>query len=147
MGEFAIINAQFRVGDGDTIAKDWEALACLETLHIPYAIWDGSTAPAALVPLLPMADNNPPMGRANGPGRSLAARFDQAAVRSYYGDFIQQGEEAYIRSHFRDEGVHSGGGAENLIKMMGQLMRGYAEEGILPEHLKPLANIGNPGTT
>ncbi|RDX57337.1 hypothetical protein OH76DRAFT_1451320 [Lentinus brumalis] len=121
-GEYAIFNAQFRVGDGDTIAKDWEALACLETFHIPYVIWDGASAPSALASSLPMADTNPPVGGARGPGRGLTARFDQAAVRAYYTDFIERGEQAYIDSHYRDVGT--GMGAEKLIQMMGELMRG-----------------------
>ncbi|KAI0714257.1 hypothetical protein C8T65DRAFT_806235 [Cerioporus squamosus] len=121
MGEYAVFNAQFRVGDGDTIAKDWEALGCLETFHIPYAIWDGTSAPSALAPSLPMADTNPPVGGVSGPGRALTARFDQSAVRAYYADFIERGEQAYIDSHYRDVGT--GMGAEKLLQMMGELMR------------------------
>ena len=54
-GEYAILHLQFRVGDGNRISKDWEALGVCETIRIPYTIWDGTAPPASLIPSLPLA--------------------------------------------------------------------------------------------
>ena len=119
-GEYVIFNAQFRVGDGDLISKHWEALACLETILIPYAIWDGTSSPATLVSSLPQADKQP----MSGMGRALRARFDQPAVKAYYADYIEHGEEAYIRSHFGDARADMTLGAEKMVEMMGEMLLG-----------------------
>ena len=138
VGEYAIFHAQFRVGDGDTISKHWEALSCLETLVVPYAIWDGTSPPATLVSLLPQADKQPP----SDVGRALRARFDQPAVKTYYADYLEKGEEAYIRSHFGDARADMTRGAEQMMEMMGKMLLGSVAQsgntGVLVQRLKDM---------
>ncbi|KAI0707398.1 hypothetical protein C8Q76DRAFT_860519 [Earliella scabrosa] len=100
-GECVIFHLQFRVGDGNYISKDWEAFRLLETLRIPYAIWAGTTSPSVLATTLPLAHKRPPSSDARG--RTPCVRFDQDAVSRQYADFIERGEDAYLRSHYGDE--------------------------------------------
>ncbi|KAL1949445.1 hypothetical protein VTO73DRAFT_8326 [Trametes versicolor] len=121
-GDFAILHLQFRVGDGDTISKDWEALGALEALFLPWAPSD-ITSP----PCLPTAQA--PASGAEGSGL-LRAPFDQRGVRAHYADFIEQGEEAYMRSHFGDAGGGGGGmsRAEGMIAAMGEMLLGQGAQ-------------------
>ncbi|RPD60038.1 hypothetical protein L226DRAFT_613017 [Lentinus tigrinus ALCF2SS1-7] len=138
MGEYAIFRVQFRVGDGDTISKDWEALACLETIVIPYAIWDGTSSPATLASSLPQADTQP----SSGPGRALHARFDQAVVKTHYAEYVEHGEEAYIRAHFGDARADMTSGAEKMMEMMGEMLLGSVAQagntGVLVQRLRDM---------
>ena len=124
-GEYAIFHLQFRVGDGDRIAKDWEGFRLLESIHIPYAIWDGTTSPASLVPSLPLVHLPPSEGEAsNAKGRSLRVPFNQRAVSAHYEDFIERGEEAFMRSHYGDERADMARNADNMMAMMGEMLLG-----------------------
>ncbi|KAI0635897.1 hypothetical protein C8Q77DRAFT_1100288 [Trametes polyzona] len=128
-GEYAILHLQFRVGDGDMISKDWEALGALEAIYLPWAPWDGSTpldATAASLPSAhahslanPTADGSDSTAHA---GKLLRAPFDQRAIRSYYADFIERGEEAYMRSHYGDARADMARNADEMMAAMGEML-------------------------
>lgn len=101
-GDFVVLHLQFRVGDDNTIVKDWEALGTLEAITLPWAPWDGITAYADVAASL-RSVQSPPADK-SGPADAglLRVPFDQHAVHSYFADFIEHGEDAYIRSHFGD---------------------------------------------
>lgn len=126
-GEYVIYNLQFRVGDGDSVAKDWEALRCLETIHVPYAIWDGTSSPSSLASYLPLVQNQSSASAgasSEGKGQSLRAPFNQRAVTAHYADYIEHDEEAYVRSHFGDERTDMARNADNMMAMMGEMLLG-----------------------
>ncbi|KAI0671699.1 hypothetical protein C8Q78DRAFT_1168540 [Trametes maxima] len=136
-GDFAILHLQFRVGDGDAISKDWEAFHCLESIVLPWASWDGTTPPASLIPSLPTAQSPPVPTPTPAQGGSTAqtpsahalrAPFDQRAVRTYYADFIERGEEAYMRSHYGDARTDMARGAEQMMEMMGEMLLGHVAQ-------------------
>lgn len=126
-GDFAILHLQFRVGDGDTISKDWEALGALEALFLPWAPFHITSTSTALPAALPTAQA--PASGAEGSGL-LRAPFDQRGVRAHYADFIEHGEEAYMRSHFGDAGGGGGGmsRAEGMIAAMGEMLLGQGAQ-------------------
>ena len=139
VGEYAIFHAQFRVGDGDTISKHWEALSCLETLVVPYAIWDGTSPPATLVSLLPQADKQPP----SDVGRALRARFDQPAVKTYYADYLEQGKEAFVLSHFGRERLDALRRQTERLESMGmRTVRQFVQTGELDAMLASVRGAG-----
>ena len=119
-GEYAILHLQFRVGDGERITKDWEAFSLLDTLHIPYTLWDGTSNPASLVPSLVLAQSSDPTPES--PAKSVRIQFNQRAVKEHYADFIQHGEQAYVRSHFGEERANMAAQAEDMMTMMGEMM-------------------------
>ncbi|KAI1797406.1 hypothetical protein LXA43DRAFT_1070947 [Ganoderma leucocontextum] len=125
-GEYGKLRLQFRVGDGDRIAKDWEAIGCCETIRIPYAIWDGTAAHTSLALFLPLAHTPDPIPE--GRGKSLCVPFDQRAVSAYYADFIEHGEEAYMRSHFGDARADMAQSAESMGAMMGEMLLGQVAQ-------------------
>ncbi|KAI0368589.1 hypothetical protein BV20DRAFT_998254 [Pilatotrama ljubarskyi] len=139
-GEYAILQLQFRVGDGDGISKDWEAFGCLESLVLPWAPWDGTSPYSSLLSSLPSAQSPPttqPSGSPSFPssstssevrGFALRAPFDQRAVRAHYEDFIERGEEAYMRSHFGDARTEMTRSAESMVAMMGEMLLGQVAE-------------------
>ncbi|OJT10916.1 hypothetical protein TRAPUB_12572, partial [Trametes pubescens] len=120
-GDFAILQLQFRVGDGDTISKDWEALGALEAFFLPWASSDDTTAPASL----PTAQA--PASGGDGTGL-LRAPFDQRGVRAHYADFIEHGEEAYMRSHFGDAQTGGMSRAEGMVAAMGEMLLGQGAQ-------------------
>lgn len=129
-GEYAIFHLQFRVGDGDAISKEWQALGCLEKIHIPYATWDGTASPSTLASSLPLAQSDTPSSTAEGSsgsagvGQSLRASFNQRAIRAHYADFIERGEEAYLRSHYGDARANMARDADKMMEMMGEMLLG-----------------------
>jgi hypothetical protein len=125
-GEYAIFHLQFRIGDGKHISKDWEAIRICETIHIPYALWDGTAAPSSLVPSLPLAQT--PTPTITGNGKALRATFNQRVVREHYADFIEHGEEAYIRTHFGDARADMARSGEQMMEMMGEMLLGHVAE-------------------
>ncbi|EJF64993.1 hypothetical protein DICSQDRAFT_167141 [Dichomitus squalens LYAD-421 SS1] len=128
-GEHAILHLQFRVGDGHRIAKDWEAMTCIESLRLPYALWDGASPPSSLVPSLPLAQAPiPALAEGQQRGRAITAPLDQRAVRAHYADFIEHGEEAYLRSHFGDARADMARTMEGMMTMMGELFLGQVAE-------------------
>ncbi|KAM5535972.1 hypothetical protein V8D89_010412 [Ganoderma adspersum] len=122
-GEYAILHLQFRVGDGDRVSKDWEALGACEMIRIPYAIWDGTAPPISLASSLPLAQ-----APTSGTGKALRAGFNQRAVRAHYADFIERGEEAYIRVHFGDARADMVQSGERMMEMMGKMLLGQVAQ-------------------
>lgn len=112
---------QFRVGDDDTIFKDWVALGALEAFFIPWTPWDGVSTPAALATSLPTVQA--PASGAEG-SRLLRAPFDQRAVRAHYADFIEHGKEAYLRSHFGDVRADMSRSSDDMLAMLGEMLGG-----------------------
>ncbi|KAI9060681.1 hypothetical protein FKP32DRAFT_1595408 [Trametes sanguinea] len=129
-GDYAILHLQFRVGDGDNISKDWEAFNCLESVCFPWVSWDGSTPYTTLASSLPTvqsaARSAPDTG--SSPGRLLRATINQPLVRAYYKDFVEHGEEAYMRSHFGDARADLSRSADNMMEMMGELLLGQVAQ-------------------
>ncbi|EIW57518.1 uncharacterized protein TRAVEDRAFT_48557 [Trametes versicolor FP-101664 SS1] len=138
-GEYVIIQLQFRVGDDDRIFKDWVALGALEAIFLPWAPWDGTTTPAALAASLPTAQV--PASGAEG-SRLLRAPFDQRAVRTHYADFIEHGEEAYMRSHFGDARADMSRSIDDMLTMMGRLFGWNGAQGedteLMEQHLRDI---------
>ena len=156
-GDFVIYNFQFRVGDGDRIAKDWEALGCIESLRIPYALWDGTAAPTSLIPSLVLAQSPLPPSPSTPPSaassssssstpppsaHSVTAKLDQRAVRAHYADFVERGEEAYMRSHFGDARADMARSAEGVMAAMGEMLLGEVARagntGVLVQRLRDM---------
>lgn len=98
-GDFVVLQLQFRVGDGDTIAKDWQALDAVECIALPWAPWDEVVRPAVLARDLPAIESGPPVDLGPTGGRFLRARFDRDTIRHYFADIIDHGEDAFMRSH------------------------------------------------
>ncbi|OJT07607.1 hypothetical protein TRAPUB_1537 [Trametes pubescens] len=119
-GEYAILHLQFRVGDGNTISKDWEALGALEAFFLPWAPWDGTSAPAALAGSFPTAQAPASDASSTTHGRLLRAPFDQPGVDEYFADFIEHGEEAYTRSHYGDARANMSRVADESMAVMGE---------------------------
>ncbi|KAL1949447.1 hypothetical protein VTO73DRAFT_8328 [Trametes versicolor] len=121
-GEYVILHLQFRVGDGNTISKDWEALGALEALLLPWAPSDGTSTPAALAASLPTAQSSTSGESSTVRGRLLRAPFDQRGVDEYFADFIEHGEEAYMRSHFGDARADMSRLADESMAVMGEAL-------------------------
>ncbi|OSD06538.1 hypothetical protein PYCCODRAFT_1383571 [Trametes coccinea BRFM310] len=132
-GDYAIMHMQFRVGDGDNVSKDWEALSCLESLCFPWVSWDGSTPHASLASSLPTAQS-PILSADNtgsssaAPGHLLRAPINQPMVRAHYKDFIEHGEEAYLRSHYGDARAEMSRSADGMMEMMSELLLGQVAQ-------------------
>ncbi|KAJ8469814.1 hypothetical protein ONZ51_g8750 [Trametes cubensis] len=126
-GDYAILHLQFRVGNGDNISKDWEALGCLESFFIPWAPWDGTTPYASLAASLPTAQSAYLATPGDAP-TSVRATFDQRAVRAHYADFIEHGEDAYLRSHYGDARADMAQSAEGMLATMGELLLGQVAQ-------------------
>lgn len=145
-GDYVILHLQFRVGDGDMIYKDWQALSALEAFFIPWASCDGTSMLPALAASLPTAQS--PAARDNGPvhGRLMRAPFDHHAVREYFADFIERGQDAYTRSHFGDAHADMLHGAEERVEMMGEaFLQQIAQDRntveVLTQHLRDVGMV------
>ena len=136
-GEYAIFNLQFRVGDGENITKDWQAMECLETFRIPYVLWDGTSDPSTFVSSLPLAQTPSlvPASEMESPTRSLSVRFDQPAVTEHYSEFIEHGEEAYIRSHFGDARLSM---VRNTQSLLGMFLEQNGTMEVMLDHLRTM---------
>lgn len=55
-------------------------------------------------------------------GRLLRAPFDQRGVDEYFADFIEHGEEAYMRSHFGDARADMSRLADESMAVMGEAL-------------------------
>ncbi|OJT10745.1 hypothetical protein TRAPUB_12739 [Trametes pubescens] len=129
-GDFAVFQLQFHVGDDDTISKDWQALDALESIALPWAPWDNSTAPAFTALGLPSLQGPPLVHFSNAPGRLLCAPFDHGAVHEYFADLIEDSEDAFLRSHFgSSSAVLSNTVNVSMFTMADTLLKRVAEEG------------------
>ncbi|TFK94049.1 hypothetical protein K466DRAFT_477419 [Polyporus arcularius HHB13444] len=101
-GEYVIYRTQFRVGDDDRIATDFEALGRLCGLSIPFKLWEQGSDPLLLDNMLSQHihnDGHSPQG--------IVATIDRPALYEFYADYIERGEEAFIESHFGKERVEA----------------------------------------
>lgn len=114
-GDFVVFHLQFRVGDGETISTDWQALSALEAIFVPWLPWDGVEQPTSLASTLPTVQSRAPADPTPALGRLLRAGVDQSAVKDYFADLMELGEEAYIESHF-------GPGRADIVGRMDAIM-------------------------
>ena len=121
-GEYVIFTAQFRVGDGETISKDWEALRYLQGFSLAWSIWQ-TTDPHVLDNML--AQYHAKDGHIPG---GLRMSFDHSAMRRYYDDFVERGEDAHIRSHFGAERATMVESSHTMMGVMGNHMLDVLEE-------------------
>lgn len=129
-GDFAVFQLQFRVGDDDTILNDWQALDAIESISIPWAPWDNATPPAFTALGLPSLHRAPLVQFAGAEGRLLCAPFDHTAVHAYFADFIKNGQDAFVRSHFEaSSAVLLTGINDSMFTMADRLLKRIAEEG------------------
>lgn len=129
-GDFAVFQLQFRVGDDDTILNDWQALDAIESISIPWAPWDNATPPAFTALGLPSLQGPPLIHFAGAEGRLLCAPFDHTAVHAYFEDFIKNGQDAFVRSHFEaSSAVLLTGMNDSMFTMADRLLKRIAEEG------------------
>ncbi len=101
-GDFVLLQAQFRIGDGRRagIRKDPIALAHLFGLTVlplrsPWTWTGGEDSDPAAV--------DAALDASLGPGTiagELTATFSGGAIDAYYHDFVRRGERAHIESHY-----------------------------------------------
>ena len=97
-GDFAIIEMQFRVGDGEHITHDHAAIASCQALCLPcLAPWDGQDAELLDHELGAhfLSPFRSPVG--------LRAKFDHTTVDDWYADLLAHGEFAFLDSHHGPE--------------------------------------------
>ncbi|RDX57374.1 hypothetical protein OH76DRAFT_1368441 [Lentinus brumalis] len=96
-GQYAVIHAQFLIGDGSTATSPWKAMTCLESLYLPcVSPWDGHSAeshdreceydPAAV------CDES----RAGG----VHFNIDTEALDDFYRDWDCDGGITFLATHF-----------------------------------------------
>ncbi|TFK94053.1 hypothetical protein K466DRAFT_477247, partial [Polyporus arcularius HHB13444] len=93
-GDYAIVHMQFRVGDGQEISRDWEALCRMRSFRLPaVAPWDGQS---------PASHELGATALLLSPPRSIGIRafFDQDATLAYYREILEEGQRAFIESHY-----------------------------------------------
>ena len=89
-GQYAIMQMQFRVGDGKTIRTYWNALSRLDSLCMPFiAPWKGDS-PDAYDEVF--TKQRIPQG--------LCAYMDMEAIVTFYRDAAVKGEHAFVESHY-----------------------------------------------
>lgn len=144
-GDFVIFHFQFRVGNDNTIAKDWQALNALESFVLPWSPWDCVTPVEVITAVMPTIHTPPVANSVPSHGRLLCVPFDHAAVSTYYADFTDHSEERYLDSHFgsahRDV-VHSVN--ESMLMMGDRLLARIIEDGNVGVLLSRLRECGRP---
>ncbi len=100
-GQYAILQMQYRVGDGGSIRKDWTALRLVQTLTLPVIVpWEEDRSPTAIE-----ADFARDHAKSGATPLGMRVIFDQDAVQEFFKDGIKGGDEAHIRSHYGEKGV------------------------------------------
>ncbi|OJT03812.1 hypothetical protein TRAPUB_5542 [Trametes pubescens] len=142
-GDFVVFQLQFRVGDGDTISKDWEALSALEALFVPWVPWDGVQEPATLAMSLPTVQSSPYADGTSTLGRLLRVPFDQRAIKDYYADFVERGEHAYLESHFgRGPASTMQTSDSSMNAMVTEMIRRIVREGNISAFIERMSDAG-----
>lgn len=96
-GDHAVLELQFRCGDGRDVLHDHDALSFLAAFLLPWKEWDGlECIHKAFHEAL--YDQEPYYNPA-GHGR-IVAEFDRDAIAEYYKDYSEGGRAAHIRTHF-----------------------------------------------
>lgn len=142
-GDFVVLQLQFRLGNDDTISKEWDALGTIEAIFLPYVPWNGVPAITQLPPLLPTVQSPTSVYGIPAIGHLLRVPLDQEAVRHYFADFWQHGKEVYMRTHFgavRADLTHR---TESAMMMMGdRLLRGIVQSRNLVPLVQRLREAG-----
>lgn len=114
-GDYAIVYMQFRVGDGQEISRDWEALCRMRSFRLPaVAPWDGQSPASHELGATALLLSPPrPIG--------IRAFFDQDATLAYYREILEEGQRAFIESHYGVEQARTG-------RRMGADVRGRIRE-------------------
>lgn len=120
-GEFAILHMQFRVGDGDRIQREGEALVRLRAFILPFMLPDAPTDNSSTADAtstngstpMPGASYLPPPVRAlftsdphGTPGMlTICSEINLGVVCDYYGDLYRRDddgdrERAFLESHY-----------------------------------------------
>ncbi|TFK94086.1 hypothetical protein K466DRAFT_658079 [Polyporus arcularius HHB13444] len=104
-GEFALLHMQFRIGDGDLIVSEWDALSCLRALAVPVvAPYDPAVCNTTSLDASISLKTDPVSGKLidelASPGvTEVRLPFDFYAAEAYYEDLSEKGELAFIKSH------------------------------------------------
>lgn len=134
---------QFHVGDDDTICKDWEALNALECFALPWAPWDNATPSSFIALSLPTLRGPPLIEFPDTPGQLLCAPFDHAAVNHYFADFLENSEDAFLRSHIGpDSAVMLNTIKNTTLSMADRLLDRVIENGNMDVLLERLRACG-----
>lgn len=142
-GDFVVLHLQFRLGDDETISKEWDALQVIEAIFIPYVPLDGIGAHVDLSPSLPTVQSPVSVDDTPAIGRLLRVPLDQAAVRDYFADFLQHGQEAYMRSHFGAARADMTSRGDAAMMLMGdRLLRGVVQSRNLTQLVRRLREAG-----
>ncbi|KAI0714291.1 hypothetical protein C8T65DRAFT_644617 [Cerioporus squamosus] len=105
LGTMSSYSFQFRVGDGDKITKDFQALGCLAGLSLPWSP-SGLGESESSDPLVLDRSLAESMYRNGQEPGGLVAPFHHPTIRGYYEDYIvkgEKGEKAYVESRFGRE--------------------------------------------
>ncbi|KDQ14377.1 hypothetical protein BOTBODRAFT_187989 [Botryobasidium botryosum FD-172 SS1] len=115
-GDYAVLELQFRCGDGESCNFDINALVLCDCLMIPWMPWDGRvTASEVFMRMTPSALVFEFSHRRM---KALCAPFDSKAIISYYEDFATHGLEGHLRTHFGDAQASSHIESEAMIESM-----------------------------
>eukprot|EP01113_Clastostelium_recurvatum_P030295 TRINITY_DN3671_c0_g1_i6.p2 TRINITY_DN3671_c0_g1~~TRINITY_DN3671_c0_g1_i6.p2 ORF type:complete len:310 (+),score=36.79 TRINITY_DN3671_c0_g1_i6:1325-2254(+) len=82
--EFAIAQAFFRVGDGKTVVLAHQALHLCQSFHLPFFVTTTSKHGTSTL------------------RQVISAKWDHAAVKSYFSDLIEKGEQEHILTRHGD---------------------------------------------
>ncbi|OJT10743.1 hypothetical protein TRAPUB_12737, partial [Trametes pubescens] len=142
-GDFVVLHLQFRVGDGNKITKDWEALSTLEAVFLPWVLWDGVTPLSNIAASLPTVQSSSSVESSQACGQLLCAPFDTQAVHHYFAHFIQSGQNAYMESHLGSARADLATTMDHSTFVMGdRLLRGIAQAGNLHVLVRRLREAG-----
>lgn len=122
-GEYAILQLQFRVGNGVNIRKDYEALHCVQGVSLPlFAPWTDES-PNMIehsIRELFASPQRAPLG--------IHTFLDSAAVRDYYQEALEHGDRAFIESHHGRVRADEWERRSNLMVEHAKTLLQFAEE-------------------
>ncbi|TFK94081.1 hypothetical protein K466DRAFT_510485 [Polyporus arcularius HHB13444] len=104
-GEYVILQMQYRVGDGVTIAKDMQALHLLQALTIPVVQPLPESAPEERLAHLLDIEFTREQRQEDADPLGIRVAFDQDVIQEYFRDYVDHGERAYIASHYGPKGL------------------------------------------
>ena len=100
-GQYAILQMQYRVGNGGIMRKDWDALRLVQTFTLPVVVpWEEDRSPTALEATFAREHR-----KAGSAPLGMRVAFDQDAVQEFFKDGIEGGDEAHILSHYGEKGA------------------------------------------
>eukprot|EP01112_Ceratiomyxa_fruticulosa_P024185 TRINITY_DN96_c0_g1_i2.p1 TRINITY_DN96_c0_g1~~TRINITY_DN96_c0_g1_i2.p1 ORF type:complete len:407 (+),score=52.53 TRINITY_DN96_c0_g1_i2:285-1505(+) len=112
-GDFAIVEAQYRVGNGENVSTDPEALQRFHSFCIPVFKTD---KPSLFKEQLNKGLLKPTL---------ISAKWNQDGIFEHYRDLFEKGEDEYIRTHFGEQRMKSMQQAESGgPAMLEMLMKG-----------------------